>query len=449
MIVVEGLGTGLVGAYGSSTAITPAIDSLAAKGVLLDQCFVDSQNLQLQLASLWTARHALQATQATEPKWNLWQAASERENAAWGARLFTDCELVATAADEYGCPTVTLVEPTLPNRPASDSSQCSLMSLFAAAAEELASGDPGLLWIHSRGLRLPWDAPLDLRAKFADPEDPLPPSEIEPPACDVGPQSDPDQWVGWGQVAAAQCAVIDEAISALLHTVAGRSDAALWSWLLTSLGGVPLGEHGRIGWGRPQLFGEELHTATIIVPVPPLPIGVRRPELFQLPDIAASVAELLAIDVATERSGQSGEHSEQSGGGDNGGGLSRAWGHSAIQYGAAESPQRWPNELSLAMIASDQQVWLRTPAWSSVLPIAPAQSDSPGPDLTDHGHIEPEPEKLFVKPEDRWEVNNIADRRRDIVVRHHELAQVFGEAAKHDDRSRLPTLEDDLTSLLR
>lgn len=435
MIVVEGMGTGLVGAYGSCTAITPAIDSLAAKGILLDQCFVDSQNLPQQLASLWTARHALQSS---ERKWNLWQAVSERENAAWGARLFTDCEQVASVADDYGCPSVTLVEPPLAKSPASDSSQCSLMSLFAAAAEELASGDPGLLWIHSRGLRLPWDAPLELRAKFADPDDPLPPSEIEPPAFDVGPHTDPDDLVGWGQVAAAQCAVIDEAISALLHTVAGRNDAALWSWLLTSLGGVPLGEHGRVGWGFPQLFGEELHTATIVVPAPPLPIGVRRPELFQLPDIAASVAELLAIDVTTEKGGYN-RVARRSG----------TWGRSAIQYGVAESPQRWPNELSLAMIAGNQQVWLRTPAWSAVLPVAPTESESSGPDLTELGHTELEPEKLFVKPEDRWEVSNIADRRRDIVVRHHELAQVFWEAARHDDRSKLPTLEDDLTNLLR
>ncbi len=423
MIVVEGLGTGLVGAYGSSTAITPAIDSLAANGILLDQCFVDSQDLKQQLASLWTARHAMQSA---DRSWSLWQAVLARENDGWGARLLTDCEQVAQAADEYGCPSVTLVEPTLLATPANDSSQCAVMAVFAAAVEELAVGDPGLIWIHSRGLRLPWDAPLEMRAKFVDPEDPLPPSEVGPPTLDVGPQTDPDWLVGWGQVAAAQCAVIDEALEALFQTVAARRDAAQWSWLLTTLGGVPLGEHGRIGSGRPQLFGEELHTATIIAPAPQLPIGLRRPELFQLPDVAASVAELLSIDVPAGH-----------------------WGRSALQYGVAESPQRWPNELSLAMIAGEQQTWLRSPAWSALLPVVTNKNEASSSDFLKTEPEKSQQDKLFVKPEDRWEVSEIADRRRNIVERHRELAELFQQAARHDDRSQLPVLEDDLINLLR
>lgn len=413
VIAVEGLGTGLVGAYGSSTAVTPAIDSLAANGILLDQCFVDSQQLERQVESLWTARHALQPGEA---QWNLWRDVADRETDDWNGRLLTDSVQVAEAADRAGCPSVTLIEPTQPDRPATETSGCAVMDLFAAAAAELASGPPGLIWIHSRGLRLPWDAPLELRGQFADPEDPPPPADTCLPETDVDRQTDPDWLVGWGQVAAAQSAVIDEAISALLHSIAGRSDASAWAWVLATLGGVPLGVHGRLGWGRPQLYGEELHTATIISPAERLPIGLRRPELFQLPDVAASVAELLALPLPSE-----------------------LWGRSVLQYGTAEAPQRWPSELSIAMIANERQSWIRSPAWSALLPVESA----------DHVGEPLQTAQLFVKPEDRWEVSQIAERRREVVERHRELAMQFRQACQDNQRSQLPLLEDELINLLR
>lgn len=436
MVVIEGLGTNLVGAYGSSSAITPALDQMASQGVLLDQCFLDSQQLHEQLRSLWTAAHALQ----TGPlPWNLWQGFAarwgERSSASGMARLLTDSPQVAELAEQLGCPQITLIAPRstspsillpcggpphdaiedLAQGPAEDSSQCAVMELLATAAAELASGPPGLVWIHSRGLRHPWDAPLDMRAQFADPEDPDPPDCIELPSIAIDAETDPDFVVGWGQVAAAQAAVIDEGLTVLRDTVAQRPDATAWAWLVTTLGGVPLGEHGRLGWGHQQLVGAELHTATIIVPAQPLAIGLRRPELFQLPDIAATLAGLLELELP-----------------------STVWGQNALALGAAQSPDRWLHELRMAMLSGKQGSWLRTPAWSAILENLEAGSHG------DTGN-----DQLFVKPEDRWEVSQIADRRRDIVELHRQLLPLFAAAAKCGQRSALPVLDDDLLNLLR
>lgn len=429
MLVIEGLGTGLVGAYGSSTASTPALDRMAACGIVLDQCFVDSQDINRQLRSLWTGAHALQTDSLP---WNLWHSYAARWNdsagsgsgSTSGARLLTDSRQVAELAGQLGCPQVTLIEPDWPQQPASDTAHCAVVELLATAASDLASGPPGLVWIHSRGLRHAWDAPLDMRAQFADPADPEPPAEVDPPAIAVDANTDPDFIVGWGQVAAAQTAVIDEAVSAVREAVAQRADSAAWSWLFTSLGGVPLGEHGRLGWGHPQLVGSELQAATIIVPPGKLPVGLRRPELFQLPDIAATLAGLLQLDPPD-----------------------RMWGHDALALGAAQSPDRWPLELRLAMVADTSRCWLRSPAWAALLEnmqvgdVAHAgqpemYNGSPG-------------DQLFVKPEDRWEVSQIADRRRDILTTHHQLASLFAAAAQRGQRSSLPALDDDLLNLLR
>ena len=110
-IVVEGLATGLVGAYGASTAETPAIDGMVAEGFVLDQCFVDSQDLPEQLLSLWTGTHALQrsrpgASLTTQPT-SLFP----------NLQLLTDCERVAELAAQIGCRAVTLVQPHLRQQP--------------------------------------------------------------------------------------------------------------------------------------------------------------------------------------------------------------------------------------------------------------------------------------------------------------------------------------------
>ncbi len=422
MLVIEGLGTGLVGAYGSSTASTPALDRMAAHGLVLDQCFVDSQDINRQLRSLWTAAHALQADSIP---WNLWHSyAAKWNDSAGGARLLTDSRQVAELAGQLGCPQVMLIEPDRPQQPASDTAHCAVVELLATAASELASGPPGLVWIHSRGLRHEWDAPLDMRAQFADPDDPEPPAEVDPPTIAVDASTDPDFVVGWGQVAAAQTAVIDEAISAVREAVAQRADSAVWSWLFTSLGGVPLGEHGRLGWGHPQLVGSELQTATIIIPPGALPVGLRRPELFQLPDIAATLAGLLQLDLPD-----------------------CVWGRDALALGAAQSPDRWPHELRLAMVADTLRCWLRSPAWAAVLENT-QKGDAAQAGQSEMTNASPG-DQLFVKPEDRWEVSQIADRRRDILATHRQLAALYVAAAQRGQRTSLPALDDDLLNLLR
>ena len=59
----------------------------------------------------------------------------------------------------------------------------------------------------------------------------------------VLPETDPDEVVGWTQVAAAQVAVVDEAMAGLAGCLQElHSD---WSYCLVGLGGVPLGSISR------------------------------------------------------------------------------------------------------------------------------------------------------------------------------------------------------------
>ena len=406
VIVVEGVNTGLVGAYGTNTAVTPAIDRLAAHGLVLDQCFVDSLNPRKQLISLWTGRHAAQ--QHAEPAWTMWRQLTTN---GYEASLITDCPVAAKVAEELGCPRVILVEVDSPEEPAEDWTECALTRVFIAAVEELSESESHrFVWVHSRGLRHVWDAPLDLRERFIDPEDPAPPSEACVPAITITDDTDPDEIIGWAQVAAAQVAVVDQGIDILMSTIESRADAADWAWMVVSPGGVPLGEHGRVGWSIPQTHGEEVNCLAIIQARADQPIGSRRAELCQLPDLVITFLDAIEMELPKHES---------------------VWGRSMLRLGPFSAPSQWPAEFQSACIFDDiEQPWIRTPAWSV------------------NGPTDKLPQ-LFVKPDDRWEVSDVSTRRLDIVEQLQQVAAEFHKCLSRGNREQLPILEDELCNLIR
>jgi hypothetical protein len=405
-IFVEGIGTSLVGGYGANTAHTPCLDRLAMSGLVVENCFVDSVALDSQLASLWTGRHALQPEHGQADGWTLWKHLS---SAGAEACLITDCPETAAHAERLGCENVIYVEPTWNHAPCLDSLECSLFGVFAAAAEELSAGRGGLMWVHSRGLKLPWDAPAEVRRRFTDPEDPDPPLEVGPPQLVLTDDSDPDIVTGWMQVAAAQAAIVDDAIAALWNIVARRADEPHFAWVFGSLGGVSLGESRHIGFNSPRLHTEQLRLPLILLPAGWRTIGGRCSHLFQLPDVCASILDVLGAQMP---------------------GDLHAWGSSCLGKPLEFSPEAWPRSHQLAVVSTDAWQWLRCPAWGAVL--------QAGQTL-----------RLFVKPDDRWEVTDVANRRLD-VGRHMDACYAeFISAVSENRRGTWPALAEELTSLLR
>ncbi len=416
-ITVEGMGTGLVGTYGSNIGATPTLDEMAAHGIVLDQCFLDSTNLVRQLTSLASCRHAMQSPANVTNLWQLLQSSGD------SACFLTDSPQAAEWAADSDCERVVLVEPPAVQQAACKSHECAVVSLFANAAEEIENSEAaGFFWIHSSGLRLPWDVPLTMRARFADPDDPEPPQEIGPPCFDVTPTTDPDAVVGWGQVAAAQISLVDDCVATLLAMIANRTDSSKWSCAIVGLGSVPLGEHERVGWGRPQLHGEELQCVAIVQPAPPAPIGWRRAELFQLPDIGATIRHCLGFDEPE----------------------SAVWGRNLLQWIPSDIPVRWRQAYQVAILKTENQLWLRSPAWSAVW-----QTNDPAKleELIALG--EKTPVKLYVKPDDRWEVSEIGDRCPHIVEALCHTAVNTWNCLEKNDRELLPALEEPLCDLLR
>lgn len=404
VVIIEGLGAAMIGPYGSATSTTPAINRLAATSLVLDQCFIDSFELANQLRSLWTAVHA--NCPQTE-QWTLWRWLAEQNVPA---QLVTDSSAAAQLAEEFGCPHVTLVDAVESTEPAQAAEDCTLMHVFAEAIEVLSAPETeGLVWIHARGLRHAWDAPLDLRQAMTDPEDPDPPADVIVPDLCVDEETDPDLIVGWGQVAAAQVAVLDEAIDALQQTLEARGDGDQWAWLLSSTGGIPLGEHGCIGRATLAGYSEEIQVPAIIRPSSNPPIGTRRAELCQLPDLPITLLIAMGFENLPN---------------------AKFWGRSMWQAGPPRASTQWPPEFTLACLEQDESLWVRTPAWSLVKIASGAVH-------------------LFVKPDDRWEVSDISARRDDISDQLQALMSTVRVATAECARDKLPALEAMLTSMQR
>jgi arylsulfatase A-like enzyme len=109
-----------------------------------------------------------------------------------------------------------------------------------------------------------WDAPLELQEELLAPEegDPPPRIEVEPPDLMAGKDTEPDAIFRCATAYAAQAMLLDASLEGLLASIepGGRED---WTILLLGVRGYPLGEHGRIGGVDGRLFAEQLHVPMI------------------------------------------------------------------------------------------------------------------------------------------------------------------------------------------
>jgi arylsulfatase A-like enzyme len=184
--------------------------------------------------------------------------------------------------------------------------------------------------------------------------------------------SDPDLVLGFSHAYAGQVALLDECLGVLLEAIrrAPWSERALV--VFTSLRGMPLGAHGLLGTFDAPLTCELVHVPLLLR----LPDGsgalARTPTLVQPPDLAATLRAWYHLP------GYCG------------------WGQNLLELVSdplAEIRDR-------AVLHDGHAEWaVRTHHW-----YLRRQSGEGGPRYA-----------LYVKPDDRWERNDVADRCPDVV----------------------------------
>jgi arylsulfatase A-like enzyme len=414
-LVFDRLHAGYVGAYGNSWIETPSFDRLASQAILFDRALIDSPELARLYRSYWQGWHAL-CPAAPESRPSL---AALLGQAGVTTVLLTDEPQVAR--HQLAADFDELIEIDLTWQPHS-AAAVELTHFGRCFAQfidwlETARG-PFLLWCHLGGLGTTWDAPLKFRQAYCEEGDPPPPETADVPDRMLPADYDPDELLGVLQSYSGQMTLLDTCLGAFLDYFYGLPISSETLLTVTSARGFPLGEHGRIGPCDGALFGETVHVPWMMQFPDAAGAAVRSQALVEPADLWASLLDWWGIaDVPRSPTAESVLRlvRQESG---------VKWDSPIfVDHGFAAVPAKIgtvPRD-RLCIAGGNGQRAFRTPAWHL------------------RAGLDPE---LYAKPDDRWEINNVASRCQDVVECLQDALTQY-ELALPDGRiSDLPPLSD-------
>jgi arylsulfatase A-like enzyme len=379
VFVVDGLRASALGAYGNTTFPTPGLDRFASESLLLDSCYAPSAELTDIYRALWQSLHPARPASVACPS-----LAAILGEAEYESTIVTDDPQVVALPDTaqfHQCVQVA-ARPlnSESNVRANDSSQTELARFVAELGEVVAQpkSQAQFVWAHARGMHGLWDAPLDLQLSLLDDDDPPPIESPLPPDLVLRTADDSEQSFRYSCAYGAQVMVLDECWQGLMDIVDSRSGDEPWLVMLLGARGFPLGEHRRIGGTDEHLHGDQLHVPWVVR----LPDGRGR--------LARSSALTSSLDVAPTLLDWIGHDS-----------LARACvcdGLSALRL-ISSAEASWRDQLLSA--SRDDCFALRTPNWCFRSGTRSAE--------------EPAEPELYVRPDDRWEANDVAKLCSDVV----------------------------------
>jgi arylsulfatase A-like enzyme len=406
VVVVDGLRASALGAYGNTTYATPTLDRFAAESLLFDGCFAPSEQLPALYRAMWQSYHPARSLVAdpSEASRSLPELLTE---AGFQTTLMTDepqlLEMQATG-DFNECNLFEFSKDEASSMQADDALDTNIGRLFASVAESIVNGggDAGrrseyarLIWAHSRGMYGSWDAPLAFQQSLLDDETPTVTS-IDAPEIKIGVGDDPDIIFSHTAAYAAQVTALDVAWQVLMEAVEAAS-AAQQSWHVVLIGnrGFPLGEHGLIGGTDLRLTSEQLHV----------------PWLIRFPDgggrLARSSTLVSHLDLLPTLLDAEGLNSS---------GSRRLDGLSLLQFAAGTA---WMDR-NIHLSANGVAVAIRTPGWCLRNRLAVGLDAHDSTTMEEVGHSEAE---LFVRPDDRWETNDVSKLCPEVVEELKSLTE--------------------------
>jgi arylsulfatase A-like enzyme len=400
VLVIDRLGSSYLGPYGNTWIETPAWNLLASRSMLVESALNDSSDLSALYHSYWQGRHAFSARH-TQDVPTLAELLAEQHVQSW---LVTDEPSVAehAAARDFH---ERVVLPPGELREAEHVEQTQLARLFATAIDVLEQARPPfLIWVHARAMQGPWDAPYELRCRFAEEEDPDPPRFVGPPECWLSEDYDPDELLGYQQAFGGQVSLLDTCLGILLEALWSSPASDTTALLATAARGYPLGEHRYVGCTERLLQAELLQVPWLLHCPQGEGAALRTQQLVQPPDLYPTLLEWFEVALPDLP----------------------LWGRGALPRTLEVEP---PGARDRAGSVDGRQRALRVPAWF-------LRHDAAGKSL------------LYVKPDDRWECNEIADRCQDVAVQLSDVLHAFEDAARDDDRQCLVPLAEVLCDRL-
>jgi arylsulfatase A-like enzyme len=418
VLVARGLRPSATGPYGSPWVQTPCLDDLAAAGVVFDRHFADAADAAGARRAWRGGRYALplpSCAPGTAPGEPVDLLACLRGHGVH-TRLIVDASRPAPAEFEAGWDEVVHARPA-----EGQSALEAALERVEAALERLAGRDDWLLWIDLATPLPPWDVPEEFREPYfrpeAPPEDeeeeaeeederePLAPVEGVPDEV-VDPEDD-ELFLRLHASYAAAVSYLDAGIGQVLQSLAERRLEDEVAVLLTADTGLALGEHGVVGPVRPWLHEEVVHLPLLLRLPGAAERGRRVAALTQAVDLAPTVAGLF------------------------GAALPPAHGHDLLPLARGQREGVRPYACAGLRVGDAVEWALRTPDWALLLPAAgPAEVPGRGP-------------QLYVKPDDRWEVNDVLQHHLELADGLEQTLRAFVAAAAGPGPFQPPPLPEE------
>ncbi len=234
VLAIDGLRAAALGAYGQTAYEMPAFDALAAESIVYDWCYASTPEPAGTYARLGTAIPS-----------NAWLVTDDQRLGDQHRGAFAESRVVST-------------------EPASASAESIEQTTAAAAWEAIAAetvrwaeaDSSPLLWVHTKGLLHPWDAPAALYDSLLDDDDPEIDSSIEVPDGTVEPDELAEAALAASCRYAAGVMTLDACLAGWLDLVAGLMEGRNYRLIVAGVRGFALGEHGYLGAADDRLFSE-------------------------------------------------------------------------------------------------------------------------------------------------------------------------------------------------
>ncbi len=412
-LVIDRLHAGYLGGYGNRWVQTPELDRLTAESFVFDHATLDSPDLASLYRSWWHGHHACESVPTLDPSLSL---PTRLKQAGIATTFMTDdpAALAALPADVAAQIDTMLLDVPRPTRPARDVRLAHLGQVFDAALTWLESApSPFLLWLHIGSLGITWDAPVELREHYRDEEDPEFEYGVDVPQFVLPANYDPDQLQAILQAYAAQITLLDEHVGHFIDCIRDSSLSADTLISLVGGRGLPLGEHRRVGPYDEALCGELIHTPWLMRFPDRLGALCRSDALVQPADLGATLADWWKITPATTEPRVAKSL------------LSIVRDEVTVIRDRAICRNSWGER------------GIRTARWYlRQTADQPAPGDEPSRASPNHADAQNQIH-LFGKPDDRYEVNEVADRCPDIA---NELQRSLAEFEVACDQGTLDNL---------
>ncbi len=397
-LAIDRLSTGFLGPYGNCWIRTPGLDRLAFESTVFDQCVAESPSLDQFCRSCWQGVHPWSGTAAAR---SLLKHLGE---VSICSVLLTDDPTVAAHRMAEHFDRVIRLPPAAASQPVARLEDTHLVQVFGhlfACLEQLTP--PFLLWCHLGSLGQCWDAPLHLREQYREEGDPASYGHTAVPKISAQRPFELDELLPVMHAYAGQLAVLDTCLAALLEALPDLPCGHRAMVAVVSPRGMPLGEHRCVGPADDAIYSELIHVPLLLRFPDRAGMAVRCGQLVQPGDLFATLCDWWNLPLPCD--------------GDS---------CCSLLPLVREERTEWRDRVAVAGPGNQQAI--RTPAWYL------------------RSHTGAETAELFVKPDDRWDQNDVADRCPELVETLLQLLDEYRAWIAPGGQGELSPLEEILIS---